>query len=125
MPIWDQRDEVERHVEQGVDLMAPLILDPDILTVIRHHHERVDGQGYPDGLQGQEIPLGSRLLAVIDAWFALTRERTFRPGLQPADALKEIKNHTGTQFDAGVVKAFESVLVGEEIIPGSPAGTQN
>jgi signal transduction histidine kinase len=122
---WDQRDEVERHVEQGVDLMGPLLLDPDIVTVIRHHHERVDGKGYPGGLRGGEIPLGSRLLAVIDAWFALTRNRTFRPGLPPVEALAEIKNHTGTQFDTQVVGAFESVLKGEGIIPGSSAGTRN
>ena len=121
----DQRDEVDRHVEQGVDLVAPLLLDPDLVTIIRHHHERFDGQGYPDGLHGREIPLGSRLLAVIDAWFALTRERTFRPGLQPEIALRELKNHTGTQFDADVVQAFEFVLKSEGIIPASPAGTKN
>jgi HD-GYP domain-containing protein (c-di-GMP phosphodiesterase class II) len=122
---WDQRDEVDRHVEQGLDLMAPLLPDPDIVTVIRHHHERVDGEGYPDRLKGREIPLGARLLAVIDAWFALTRDRTFRPGLPVDEALHEIKSHTGTQFDSDVVTAFENVLIGEGIIPGSPAGTEN
>jgi signal transduction histidine kinase len=122
---WDQRDEVERHVEQGVDLMAPLLLDRDIATVIRHHHERVDGKGYPRGLRGDEIPLGARLLAVIDTWFALTRERTFRPGLEPAAALQEIKNHSGTQFDQKVVEAFEKILSGEGIPTGPVAGTRN
>ncbi len=116
---WDQRDEVERHVEQGVDLMSPLLLDPDLVTVIRHHHERVDGDGYPLGLAGEAIPLGARLLAVIDAWFALTRPRTFRPSLDAAEALAEIRHHSGTQFDAQVVAAFANVLQEEGTVPGT------
>lgn len=118
---WDQRDEVERHVEQGVELMAPLLPDPETRAIIRHHHERVDGTGYPTGLKGEEIPLGARLLAVIDAWFALTRERTFRPGLPPQEALKEIQRHSGTQFDGEVVQVLSKVLKSEGIIPGSCA----
>ena len=122
---WDQRDEVDRHVEQGMDLMAPLLPDPEIVNVIRHHHERIDGQGYPDGLCGPEIPLGARLLAVVDAWFALTRERSFRPGLSADAALAEIRSHTGSQFDADVVEAFAIVLKGEGIISESPADPIN
>ena len=115
---WDQRDEVERHVEQGVDLMAPLLLDPALVRVIRHHHERVDGDGYPSGLKGEQIPLGARMLAVIDAWFALTRPRTFRPSLAAEEALQEIQHHTGTQFDGPVVEAFAAVLQEEGAVPG-------
>ena len=122
---WDQRDEVERHVEQGLDLMAPLLLDPETATIIRHHHERIDGTGYPDGLTGGKIPVGARLLAVIDAWFALTRDRSFRPGLQPVVALEEVKSHAGNQFDAEVVAAFEDVLKNEGIIPDIPAENTN
>ncbi len=120
---WDQRDEVERHVEQGLELMAPLLPDPETRSYIAHHHERFDGQGYPTGLKGEDIPLGARLLAVIDTWFALTRERPYRPCLSPEKAWQELEKHSGSQFDATVVRAFGDVLVSEGIIPGFPAPT--
>ncbi len=119
----DERDEVERHVEQGVDLMAPLLPDDATTDIMRHHHEKFDGTGYPTGLKGQEIPLGARLLAVIDAWFSLTRQRPFRDGMSPVAALAEITSHTGTQFDPQVVREFKAVLVNENLLGGSPQKT--
>ncbi len=124
---FDERDEVDRHVEQGVDLMSPLLPNARVAQVIRHHHERFDGSGYPDGLKGEEIPLGSRLMAVIDAWFSLTRGRSFRQGLPAEEALKEIHDNAGCQFDDQVVNAFERILTGEECLtdipmPTGPAG---
>ena len=124
---FDERDEVDRHVEQGVDLMSPLLPSQGVAQIIRHHHERFDGSGYPDGLRGYQIPLGSRLLAVIDAWFSLTQGRPFRLGLSAVEALQEIHDNAGSQFDRKVVTAFEQILTGEEspldipIQPG-PAG---
>ncbi len=124
---YDERDEVDRHVEQGVDLMSPLLPGPQVAKMIRHHHERFDGSGYPEGLRGEEIPQGSRLLAVIDAWFSLTRGRPFRRGLSGEKALQEIRENVGTQFDAEVVGAFEKVLENEGclkdgILKPGPAG---
>jgi hypothetical protein len=119
----DERDEVERHVEQGVDLMSPLLPDEATTDIMRHHHEKYDGTGYPTGLKGPEIPLGARLLAVIDAWFSLTRERPFRQGLSPVAALAEISTYTGTQFDPQVVREFKAVLVSENLLGGSPQKT--
>lgn len=113
---WDERDEVDQHVEQGVDLMEPLFPDPSLTGIIRHHHERMDGSGYPAGLHGDEIPLGSRLLSVIDAWFSLTRGRPYRPGLPPATALAEIEANRGTQFDERVVNEFRRVLENEGLL---------
>ncbi|MFT5232497.1 MAG: signal transduction histidine kinase [Candidatus Krumholzibacteriia bacterium] len=107
----DERDEVERHVEQGVDLMSSLLPDEATADVIRHHHEMYDGSGYPNGLAGGKIPLGSRLLAVIDAWYALTCERPYRPGMAPEAAMKEIASFAGSQFDPKVVHEFEAVLI--------------
>jgi len=110
---FDERDEVDRHVEQGVDLMSPLLPSAQVAEVIRHHHERFDGSGYPDGLKGKKIPVGARLLAVIDAWFSLTMGRTFRTGLPRAEALREIHENAGSQFDTEIVEAFERILTGE------------
>ncbi len=119
----DQRDEVDRHVEQGVDLMAPLLPDVATTDIIRYHHEKFDGTGHPEGLAGEAIPLGSRLLAVIDAWFSLTRPRTFRAGLEPVAAMAEIVSHSGTQFDPRVVQEFQAVLVEQRILGEASPGT--
>jgi len=112
----DERDQVNRHVEQVVDLLGPLLPDSDHERIIRHHHERYDGTGYPDGLRGQDIPLESRLMAVIDTWFSLTSPRPFRSGLPPAEAHAEILGHSGTQFDAGIVAEFTRLLYAEGVL---------
>lgn len=107
---WDERDEVDRHVEQGCELVAPLLPDPAVRSIIRHHHERVDGTGHPDRLAGERIPLGARVLAVVDAWYSLTKDRPFRNGLEPAAALAEIRAHSGTQFDPHIVETFAELV---------------
>ncbi len=117
---YDERDEVDRHVEQGVDLMNPLLPGDEVAQMIRHHHERFDGSGFPNGLKGNEIPTGARLLAVIDTWFSLTRGRSYRVGLPAGEALQEILDNAGTQFDPQVVAAFESILQREGCLPNVP-----
>jgi HD-GYP domain-containing protein (c-di-GMP phosphodiesterase class II) len=77
--------------------------------VVRHHHERVDGTGYPDGLAGEEIPLAARVFAVADALDALTTDRPYRPASSFDAARDEIRRGTGTQFCPHVVAAFESI----------------
>jgi signal transduction histidine kinase len=110
---WDERDEVDRHVEQGCELVAPLLPDLAVRSIIRHHHERVDGSGHPEGLVGDRIPLGARILAVVDAWFSLTKDRPYRRGLPPGEALAEIRAHAGTQFDPRIVEAFAGLVVAD------------
>ena len=112
----DERDEVDRHVDQVVDLLGPLLPDEGIEKIIRHHHEKFDGSGYPDGLSGEEIPFGSRLMAVIDTWFSLTSPRPFRSGMSQEDALAEIIAHSGTQFDGRIVAEFIKVLHNEGVL---------
>jgi signal transduction histidine kinase len=119
----DERDEVQRHVDQVVDLLGPLLPDAPTEKIIRHHHERWDGLGYPAGLQGQDIPFGSRLLAVIDTWFSLTSPRPFRSGLSPEAAHEEILAHSGTQFDEAIVAEFTKILHHEGVLQDVPAPT--
>jgi HD-GYP domain-containing protein (c-di-GMP phosphodiesterase class II) len=78
---------------------------------VRASHERVDGCGYPDRLAGDDIPLGARIVAVCDAYRAMTSRRPYRPAMTPEAALRELRHGAGSQFDAAVVAAFEAVLL--------------
>ena len=122
----EEQEEIDRHVELGLDLLAPLLDEPRTAAMIRHHHERWDGQGHPDGLAGCDIPAGARVLAVVDAWFALTRGRPYRPGRDARTALAEIRRCSGTQFDPEAVDRLEDLVVdlGEatpQTTPAAPA----
>jgi putative two-component system response regulator len=101
---------VRKHPVTGAHILQPLIDDPVVLGVVRSHHERWDGQGYPDGLRGEEIPLEARVLAVADALDAMTSHRAYRRGVTWSDVLAEIRRCGGAQFDPGVVGAFEATL---------------
>jgi two-component system cell cycle response regulator len=99
---WEQ---VRRHAGLGAEIVGATI--PDIaLAWIRHHHERWDGRGYPDRLRAVAIPLEARILAVCDAWGAMTSERPFAPALAIDDAANELRATAGTQFDPSVVEVF-------------------
>ncbi len=118
----DERDHIDRHPERGLDLLGPLVAIPELQEIIRHHHERVDGQGYPEGRRGEAIPLGARILAVVDAFFAMIRSRPWRDGRPVAAAVAEIQGNAGTQFDQAVVAAFLGVLIEEGLLtePATP-----
>jgi HD-GYP domain-containing protein (c-di-GMP phosphodiesterase class II) len=77
----DERREMQRHSEIGERILANVETYAEIASVVRHHHERMDGQGYPDGLEGDEIPLLSRILAVADAYNAMTSDRPYRDAM--------------------------------------------
>ena len=76
---------------------------------MRHHHERFDGEGYPDGLAGEEIPLAARIFSVADALDAMTTDRPYRPGFTPDRAREEIRAGAGTQFDPAVVEQLDAL----------------
>ena len=94
---------VRTHPAHGDRLVAPHLRHPVVRSVIRWHHERVDGRGYPDGLRGAEIPLSARIVAVADAYEALVAARPYSEPRPPAEALAEIVDCAGSQFDADCV----------------------
>ncbi|MFL5840779.1 MAG: HD-GYP domain-containing protein [Thermoleophilaceae bacterium] len=100
---------MRRHPEEGVRMLSAIPFLDRGLDVVRHHHERWDGGGYPDGLRGEDIPLWARIFAVVDALDAITAERPYRPRRPYETALAEIRLHAGTQFDPAVVDALERI----------------
>jgi diguanylate cyclase (GGDEF)-like protein/putative nucleotidyltransferase with HDIG domain len=113
----DEWREIRRHPEIGARILEHANL-PDIAAWIRAHHERVDGRGYPDGLAGAAIPVEARVLAVADAYEAMTADRPYRRSLSPAAAEAELRRGAGTQFDAEIVEALLAALAdGDDAVP--------
>jgi signal transduction histidine kinase len=117
----DEMDEVTRHPLRGLDLLGPLAAQPDLREMILYHHEHVDGSGYPGSRRGGDIPVGARILAVVDAFFAMVRNRPYRERRSPDDVVAEIRRHAGTQFDPDVVEAFVNVLRQEGLLDAAAA----
>ncbi len=99
------------HSEMGERLLAPVVKDESILKMVRHHHERYDGGGYPDGLHDEQIPLGARILAVAEAYDAMTSKYSGREAMTPVAARADIVFCRGTQFDPKVADAFLNLSV--------------
>ncbi|MCH8051228.1 MAG: diguanylate cyclase [Chloroflexi bacterium] len=101
---------MRRHPADGANTLSNVPTAADAVPVIRHHHERFDGTGYPQGLSGEDIPIGARILLVADAFDAMTEDRPYRKAMPVAAAIEELKRFRGTQFDPTVVDAFFAVL---------------
>ena len=116
-----ERDEVERHPEIGHEMLKSMLLEP-VATWILHHHERWDGDGYPTGLAGEQIPLAARILFVADSYDTMTSDRVYRARMSGPAALAEIERCAGTQFDPAVVTALREELADtslEFVLPAS------
>jgi putative two-component system response regulator len=103
--------EIKLHSEKGAQILEPLNFMEAVIDIVKHHHERWDGKGYPDGLLGEAIPLGARIMTVADSYDAMVSARPYRKvGLLKKEAVEEIKRHSGAQFDPKVVEAFLKVF---------------
>ncbi len=102
--------EMRRHSEIGAAILEVHESMADIAQIVRHHHERWDGRGYPDALVGAAVPLGGRIIAVADAFSAMTSDRVYRPALPLDRAWAELRANAGTQFDPEIVAVFEQVV---------------
>lgn len=108
------------HAGAGARLLDAVHLPADVSEIVRHHHEHVNGRGYPDALSGERIPLGARLVAVVDAYCAITSERPYRPARTPEEAVDELERFAGTQFDEMIAKTFVEIIK-TEIRESQPA----
>jgi len=102
----DEFEIMKRHASDGALMLAGIAGADPIMSVIRHHHERFDGKGYPDGLSGRQIPELSRMLAICDAFDAMTTHRCYRDPVNLRDCLLELRRCSGTQFDPELCKVF-------------------
>jgi diguanylate cyclase (GGDEF)-like protein len=116
----DEYEQMKRHSLLGYDIVQAADMELEARWV-RHHHERFDGAGYPDGLVGEEIPLESRVILVADAFEAMTSDRPYRKAPGQSFAIRELGRHAGTQFDPAVVEALTRVVARAGDVGGAPA----
>jgi putative nucleotidyltransferase with HDIG domain len=109
----EERSLMETHSVVGEAMLKEIDDFRDLAEVVRSHHERFDGKGYPDGVAGAEIPLCARIIAVADAYSAMTSDRPYRRALSDSQAMAHIASGAGLQFDPAVARAFLAILEGE------------
>ena len=106
----EERRIMQKHSEIGEGILSKVVTYDRIAAIVRHHHERIDGHGYPDGISDDEIPSISRIIAVADAYNAMTSDRPYREAMPSRVARMRLAQAVGSQFDTSVVAAFEAIL---------------
>jgi cyclic di-GMP phosphodiesterase len=120
----EEEREVRKHAEFGAAIVAPMRFAGDVAPIILAHHEHWDGGGYPYGLRGEQIPLGARIIAVVDAYDAMTSDRPYRASLGNQEAVRRLEAGTGTQWDPRVVAVFLELLRAGQLRPGELPGSE-
>jgi putative nucleotidyltransferase with HDIG domain len=110
----DERRRMQDHSIIGERILREVAAYEDVATIVRHHHERIDGEGYPDGIHGEDIPLLSKVIAVADAYNAMTSDRPYRDGMPSRVARLRLAQAVESQFDTTVVAAFEAILASSD-----------
>ena len=108
----EEYEEMKTHPARGAEILREVKFLAPVVPIVYHHQEQYDGKGYPDGLRGEQIPIGSRIVAVLDAFDAMTSNRPYRRGLPLQTAIGVLKQHSGMQFDPKVVEVFLEVVEG-------------
>jgi len=116
----DETQSLEEHPALGASILEPVGFDEEVISIVLSHHERIDGRGYPLGLKGNDIPLGARIMHVVDSFDAMVSTRPYRSGLLVEAALRELHADAGTQFDPEVVHEFTAAFLEDAIM--LPAG---
>lgn len=106
----EEFEEIKKHVQHSVKILEDIKQLYDVVEIIKYHHEHYDGNGYPYGKKGDEIPLGSRIIAIADAYDSMISNRAYRQGLAGDEALKLIEQKAGSQFDPELIDVFKSIL---------------
>jgi putative nucleotidyltransferase with HDIG domain len=131
----DERRRMQEHSVIGERILREVAAYEDIARIVRHHHERIDGEGYPDRISGDEIPLLSKVIAVADAYNAMTSNRPYRDAMHPRVARLRLAQAVESQFDTSVIAAFEAILAStddayrtaqrEDFRPGQPSDAES
>ncbi|MBU0899427.1 HD-GYP domain-containing protein, partial [bacterium] len=117
-PLSDEeRKAIQMHPIYGVNIIHPIHFLAEERPIVLYHHERIDGKGYPEGLRGKRIPIGARIMNVVDSFDAMSSPRPYRDPLKVNEAIKELINCAGSQFDPEVVYNLLKVLINERLIP--------
>lgn len=112
----EEYEDVKKHVELGASYLVQKHFNEELVKIIRHHHERFDGKGYPDGLSGDGIPYLSQILAVCDAFDAMTCGRHYKKPMNEETSIKEILSKSGRQFAPEIADAFISLFMKREVV---------
>lgn len=111
----DEYDTIKGHAEMGAEILEHIRQLRDVVPGVKHHHEQMDGSGYPDGLKGEHLPIIAKIVAVADTYDAMTTDRPYRKALTKETAIGELKRCSGIQFDGAVVEAFVEACESGEI----------
>lgn len=105
-----EMDEIRKHPSIGADIISKMDFFKDVTEIIRYHHERYDGKGYPEGISGEDIPVEACILSIVDSFDAMTSDRPYREALSKEEALKEIEKNAGTQFHPNLAIKFVEIM---------------